>query len=131
MLILMEPVLQLFSVTDKMQEIAWDWQMQESSAQLKEEQRELEELQNEQIRSGVCRELEKQITRQIQNMGGEPERVRVTLNETEAGMIERVEIFLKQSMEKEEACSRQIQEYWDLKEEQIVIQTEQERADGT
>lgn len=131
MLILMEPMLQLFSVTDKMQEIVWNWQMQESSTQLQEEQRELEELQNEQIRSGVCRELEKQIMQQIQNMGGEPERVQVTLNEMEAGQIERVQICLKQSMEKEAACIRQIQEYWDLKEEQIMIQTEQERADST
>ena len=53
MLIFLEPVLQMFSMTEKFDNAAWNWQMQERSAQLKEEQKALAELQNEQIRLGT------------------------------------------------------------------------------
>lgn len=128
MLIFLEPVLELFSATEKIQDAAWKWQIQESSTQLKEEQEALAEFQNEQVRAGVCRELEKQITQQIEHWDGEPENVKVTVKESQDIEIEKVEIILKQQMKQEAACRSELQAYWGLEERQLVIRSEREGA---
>lgn len=123
MLIFLEPVLQIFSMTEKFDNAAWNWQMQERSAQLKEEQKALAELQNEQIRLGTCRELEHQVAQLIKNMGGEPDTVLVTLQAETEEKIERVEIVLEKEMEQKDLCRKQIQVYLGLTESQIVIRS--------
>ena len=60
-LVLFQPVLQIFSFEGKLEQAVWKWQIKEESMQLQEARKELEELQNEQIRQSYCRELERQI----------------------------------------------------------------------
>lgn len=120
MLIFLEPVLQLFAGTERIQDSVWKWQIQESTASLREEQKELAELQNDQIRKEVSRKLEDQIAQQIRGWGGEAESVDVTIaDQTES--IEKVEIVLKQNMTNEKACREELQAYWGLQAQQIII----------
>ena len=60
-LVLFQPVLQIFSFEGKLEQAVWKLQIKEESMQLQEARKELEELQNEQIRQSYCRELERQI----------------------------------------------------------------------
>ena len=119
-LIFLEPVLQLFDGRERIQDIVWNWQIQESAASLREEQRELAELQNNQIRKEASRKLEEQITLQIRRWGGEAERVDVTIAD-QAESIEKVEIVLKQNVTNEKACREELQAYWGLQAQQIII----------
>ena len=96
-LVLFQPVLQVFSLDRKLEQAAWKWQIREESVQLQEAQKELEELQNEQIRQSYCRELERQIQDSTEYCGGKVQRVQVTLSQGENMQIEKVKICLMEN----------------------------------
>ena len=70
-LVLMQPVLQMFSMDERMDQITWKWQILEESRNLREAQTELAEFQNQQIQTGVKEELERQVRILVQDYGGE------------------------------------------------------------
>ena len=93
-LVLFQPVLQVFSLDGKLEQAVWMWQIRGESVQLQEARKELEELQNDQIRQGFCRELERQIQERTEYYGGKVQKVQVILSQGESMQIEKVEICL-------------------------------------
>ena len=69
-LVLMQPVLQMLSMDERMDQITWKWQILEESRNLREAQTELAEFQNQQIQTGVKEELERQVRILVQDYGG-------------------------------------------------------------
>ena len=96
-LVLFQPVLQIFSFEGKLEQAVWKWQIKEESMQLQEARKELEELQNEQIRQSYCRELERQIQERTEYYGGKVQRVQVTLSQGENMQMEKVKICLMEN----------------------------------
>ena len=80
-LVLMQPVLQMFSMDERMDQITWKWQILEESRNLREAQTELAEFQNQQIQTGVKEELERQVRILVQDYGGAVEEVDVQIEE--------------------------------------------------
>ena len=92
-LVLMQPVLQMLSMDERMDQIIWKWQIQEESRNLREAQTELAEFQNQQIQTGVKEELERQVRILVQDYGGAVEEVDVQIEEN--GEITSVQIRLQ------------------------------------
>ena len=80
-LVLMQPVLQMLSMDERMDQITWKWQILEESRNLREAQTELAEFQNQQIQTGVKEELERQVRILVQDYGGAVEEVDVQIEE--------------------------------------------------
>ena len=80
-LVLMQTVLQMLSMDERMDQITWKWQILEESRNLREAQTELAEFQNQQIQSGVREELERQVRILVQDYGGAVEEVDVQIEE--------------------------------------------------
>ena len=97
-LVLMQPVLQMLSMDERMDQITWKWQILEESRNLREAQTELAEFQNQQIQTGVKEELERQVRILVQDYGGAVEEVDVQIEEN--GEIISVQIRLQKK------CSR-------------------------
>ena len=110
MLVLFRPVLQAFSLTGKLEQNAWKWQIQEESSQLQEAQKELGEFQNDQIRRSYCRELESQIADRVQYHGGAVKEVRVTVSGEDITDIRRIQIWLEKEPEDEQKLREELAE---------------------
>ncbi len=120
-LVLFQPVLQVFSLGGKLEQAVWRWQIREESVQLQEAQKELEELQNDQIRQSFCRELERQIQERTQSYGGKVQRVQVTLSQGESMQIEKVEVYLLENPSGENRLRETLAASYDLHLSQVQI----------
>ena len=109
-LVLMQPVLQMLSMDERMDQIIWKWQIQEESRNLREAQTELAEFQNRQIQTGVKEELERQVRILVQDYGGAVEEVDVQIEEN--GEITSVQIRLQKEMQQIEECRTQLDSDW-------------------
>lgn len=119
-LVLMQPVLQMLSMDERMDQITWKWQILEESRNLREAQTELAEFQNQQIQTGVKEELERQVRILVQDYGGAVEEVDVQIEEN--GEIISVQIRLQKEMQQIEECRTQLAVCLDLDRKQITIQ---------
>ena len=119
-LVLMQPVLQMFSMDERMDQITWKWQILEESRNLREAQTELAEFQNQQIQTGVKEELERQVRILVQDYGGAVEEVDVQIEEN--GEIISVQIRLQKEMQQIEECRKQLAVCLGLDRKQITIQ---------
>lgn len=122
MLVLMQPLFQMFSMEDAIRHTTWEWEIGQDSAMLARAQEELAELQNQQIQEELSRELERQITELAAFYGGETKEVLVTTEE-QGSEICRVEILLSKDMEKQEMLKGQLAASFGLNSEQIIIRT--------
>lgn len=123
-LVLMQPVLQMLSMDERMDQIIWKWQIQEESRNLREAQTELAEFQNQQIQTGVKEELERQVRILVQDYGGAVEEVDVQIEEN--GEITSVQIRLQKEMQQIEECRTQLAVCLGLDRKRITIQIEKE-----
>ena len=121
MLVLFQPVLQTFSLDGKLEQAADKWQIREESIQLQEEQKELEELQNEQIRQNYCRELERQIRDRTEYCGGKVQKVQITIGQGESMQIEKVEICLLENLPGRNRLREELAASYGLRISQIQI----------
>ena len=119
-LVLMQPVLQMLSMDERMDQITWKWQIQEESRNLREAQTELAEFQNQQIQTGVKEELERQVRILVQDYGGAVEKVDVQIEEN--GEITSVQIRLQKEMQQIEECRTQLGVCLGLDRKRITIQ---------
>ena len=119
-LVLMQPVLQMLSMDERMDQIIWKWQIQEESRNLREAQTELAEFQNQQIQTGVKEELERQVRILVQDYGGAVEEVDVQIEEN--GEIISVQIRLQKEMQQIEECRTQLAVCLGLDRKRITIQ---------
>ena len=119
-LVLMQPVLQMLSMDERMDQITWKWQILEESRNLREAQTELAEFQNQQIQTGVKEELERQVRILVQDYGGAVEEVDVQIEEN--GEIISVQIRLQKEMQQIEECRTQLAVCLSLDRKQITIQ---------
>ena len=119
-LVLMQPVLQMLSMDERMDQITWKWQIQEESRNLREAQTELAEFQNQQIQTGVKEELERQVRILVQDYGGAVEEVDVQIEEN--GEIISVQIRLQKEMQQIEECRTQLAVCLGLDRKRITIQ---------
>lgn len=131
-LVLTGPVLQVLSLGEPLKTSMWKWEIQEKGMELQEAQKELTELQNSQINNVFCQETQKQIDSIVVYYGGKAKNITVTAKSGEPGAIEKAEILLEEPMDKtrKRACMAVLMAYLNLKEEQIIIQTEKEGQDG-
>ena len=120
-LVLFQPVLQVFSLDGKLEQAAWKWQIREESVQLQEAQKELEELQNEQIRQSYCRELERQIQERTEYYGGKVQRVQVTLSQGENMQMEKMEVYLLENPKGKNRLRENLAASYDLRLSQVQI----------
>lgn len=128
LVVLLHPVLQISSLMERVQERTWRWQIQEESRQLQEAQKELAQLQNEQIRKTYCRELERQIKEQVEYENGEVIQVEVTLQSQSQSQIRQVEILLKEEMQQTGQLRAQLAADYGLRESQIHIRCAQKHV---
>lgn len=128
LVVLLHPILQMCSFTERVQERTWRWQIQEESRQLQEAQKELAQLQNEQIRKNYRRELERQIQERVKYGNGEAVQVEVTLQNDSQSQIRQIEILLKEDMEQTEQLRAQLASDYGLKESQIHIRCVQKKV---
>lgn len=119
-LVLMQPVLQMLSMDERMDQITWKWQILEESRNLREAQTELAEFQNQQIQTGVKEELERQVRILVQDYGGAVEEVDVQIEEN--GEIISVQIRLQKEMQQIAECRTQLAVCLGLDRKQITIQ---------
>lgn len=119
-LVLMQPVLQMLSMDERMDQITWKWQIQEESRNLREAQTELAEFQNQQIQTGVKEELERQVRILVQDYGGAVEKVDVQIEEN--GEIISVQIRLQKEMQQIAECRTQLAVCLGLDRKRITIQ---------
>lgn len=120
-LVLFQPVLQIFSFEGKLEQAVWKWQIKEESMQLQEARKELEELQNEQIRQSYCRELERQIQERTEYYGGKVQRVQVTLSQGENMQMEKMEVYLLENPKGKNRLRENIAASYDLRLSQVQI----------
>ena len=120
-LVLFQPVLQIFSFEGKLEQAVWKWQIKEESMQLQEARKELEELQNEQIRQSYCRELERQIQERTEYYGGKVQRVQVTLSQGENMQMEKMEVYLLENPKGKNRLRENLAASYDLRLSQVQI----------
>lgn len=120
-LVLFQPVLQIFSFEGKLEQAVWKWQIKEESMQLQEARKELEELQNEQIRQSYCRELERQIQERTEYYGGKVQRVQVTLSQEENMQMEKMEVYLLENPKGKNRLRENLAASYDLRLSQVQI----------
>lgn len=120
-LVLFQPVLQIFSFEGKLEQAVWKWQIKEESMQLQEARKELEELQNEQIRQSYCRELERQIQERTEYYGGKVQRVQVTLSQGENMQMEKMEVYLLENPKGKNRLRENLAATYDLRLSQVQI----------
>ena len=120
-LVLFQPVLQIFSFEGKLEQAVWKWQIKEESMQLQEARKELEELQNEQIRQSYCRELERQIQERTEYYGGKVQRVQVTLSQGENMQMEKMEVYLLENPKGKNRLRENLAASYDLRLLQVQI----------
>lgn len=120
-LVLFQPVLQIFSFEGKLEQAVWKWQIKEESMQLQEARKELEELQNEQIRQSYCRELERQIQERMEYYGGKVQRVQVTLSQGENMQMEKMEVYLLENPKGKNRLRENLAASYDLRLSQVQI----------
>lgn len=120
-LVLFQPVLQIFSFEGKLEQAVWKWQIKEESMQLQEARKELEELQNEQIRQSYCRELERQIQERTEYYGGKVQRVQVTLSQGENMQMENMEVYLLENPKGKNRLRENLAASYDLRLSQVQI----------
>lgn len=120
-LVLFQPVLQIFSFEGKLEQAVWKWQIKEESMQLQEARKELEELQNEQIRQSYCRELERQIKERTEYYGGKVQRVQVTLSQGENMQMEKMEVYLLENPKGKNRLRENLAASYDLRLSQVQI----------
>lgn len=120
-LVLFQPVLQIFSFEGKLEQAVWKWQIKEESMQLQEARKELEELQNEQIRQSYCRELERQIQERTEYYGGKVQMVQVTLSQGENMQMEKVEVYLLENPKGKNRLRENLAASYDLRLSQVQI----------
>lgn len=120
-LVLFQPVLQIFSFEGKLEQAVWKWQIKEESMQLQETRKELEELQNEQIRQSYCRELERQIQERTEYYGGKVQRVQVTLSQGENMQMEKMEVYLLENPKGKNRLRENLAASYDLRLSQVQI----------
>lgn len=120
-LVLFQPVLQIFSFEGKLEQAVWKWQIKEESMQLQEARKELEELQNEQIRQSYCRELERQIQERTEYYGGKVQRVQVTLSQGENMQMEKIEVYLLENPKGKNRLRENLAASYDLRLSQVQI----------
>ena len=120
-LVLFQPVLQIFSFEGKLEQAVWKWQIKEESMQLQEARKELEELQNEQIRQSYCRELERQIQERTEYCGGKVQRVQVTLSQGENMQMEKMEVYLLENPKGKNRLRENLAASYDLRLSQVQI----------
>ena len=120
-LVLFQPVLQIFSFEGKLEQAVWKWQIKEESMQLQEARKELEELQNEQIRQSYCRELERQIQERTEYYGGKVQRVQVTLSQGENMQMEKMEVYLLENPRGKNRLRENLAASYDLRLSQVQI----------
>lgn len=120
-LVLFQPVLQIFSFEGKLEQAVWKWQIKEESMQLQEARKELEELQNEQIRQSYCRELERQIQERTEYYGGKVQRVQVTLSKGENMQMEKLEVYLLENPKGKNRLRENLAASYDLRLSQVQI----------
>ena len=120
-LVLFQPVLQIFSFEGKLEQAVWKWQIKEESMQLQEARKELEELQNEQIRQSYCRELERQIQERTEYYGGKVQRVQVTLRQGENMQMEKMEVYLLENPKGKNRLRENLAASYDLRLSQVQI----------
>lgn len=124
MLLLFEPVLQMFSLTDRLERVTWKWQIQEEGAQFREEQKELEAFQEKQIRQGYCRELEKQIQKRTESYGGKVNAVQVDTQEEDAGQIRSIRISLSEELPEKDRLREELADGYGVAPSRIQIRVE-------
>lgn len=120
-LVLFQPVLQIFSFEGKLEQAVWKWQIKEESMQLQEARKELEELQNEQIRQSYCRELERQIQERTEYYGEKVQRVQVTLSQGENMQMEKMEVYLLENPKGKNRLRENLAASYDLRLSQVQI----------
>ena len=120
-LVLFQPVLQIFSFEGKLEQAVWKWQIKAESMQLQEARKELEELQNEQIRQSYCRELERQIQERTEYYGGKVQRVQVTLSQGENMQMEKMEVYLLENPKGKNRLRENLAASYDLRLSQVQI----------
>ena len=120
-LVLFQPVLQIFSFEGKLEQAVWKLQIKEESMQLQEARKELEELQNEQIRQSYCRELERQIQERTEYYGGKVQRVQVTLSQGENMQMEKMEVYLLENPKGKNRLRENLAASYDLRLSQVQI----------
>ena len=120
-LVLFQPVLQIFSFEGKLEQAVWKWQIKEESMQLQEARKELEELQNEQIRQSYCRELERQLQERTEYYGGKVQRVPVTLSQGENMQMEKMEVYLLENPKGKNRLRENLAASYDLRLSQVQI----------
>lgn len=120
-LVLFQPVLQIFSFEGKLEQAVWKWQIKEESMQLQEARKELEELQNEQIRQSYCRELERQIQERMEYYGEKVQRVQVTLSQGENMQMEKMEVYLLENPKGKNRLRENLAASYDLRLSQVQI----------
>lgn len=120
-LVLFQPVLQIFSFEGKLEQAVWKWQIKEESMQLQEARKELEELQNEQIRQSYCRELERQIQERTEYYGGKVQMVQVTLSQGENMQMEKMEVYLLENPKGKNRLRENLAASYDLRLSQVQI----------
>ncbi len=120
-LVLFQPVLQIFSFEGKLEQAIWKLQIKEESMQLQEARKELEELQNEQIRQSYCRELERQIQERTEYYGGKVQRVQVTLSQGENMQMEKMEVYLLENPKGKNRLRENLAASYDLRLSQVQI----------
>ena len=120
-LVLFQPVLQIFSFEGKLEQAVWKWQIKEESMQLQEARKELEDLQNEQIRQSYCRELERQIQERTEYYGGKVQRVQVTLSQGENMQMEKMEVYLLENPKGKNRLRENLAASYDLRLSQVQI----------
>lgn len=120
-LVLFQSVLQIFSFEGKLEQAVWKWQIKEESMQLQEARKELEELQNEQIRQSYCRELERQIQERTEYYGGKVQRVQVTLSQGENMQMEKIEVYLLENPKGKNRLRENLAASYDLRLSQVQI----------
>ena len=120
-LVLFQPVLQIFSFEGKLEQAVWKWQIKEESMQRQEARKELEELENEQIRQSYCRELERQIQERTEYYGGKVQRVQVTLSQGENMQMEKMEVYLLENPKGKNRLRENLAASYDLRLSQVQI----------
>lgn len=130
MLILFQPVLQAFSLEDRLEERTWKWQIQEEGAQFQEEQKELEIFQKEQIRKGYSRELEKQIQKRTEYYGGKVNTVQVDIQKEDAGQIQSIRISLLKELPETDRLREELADDYGIAPSQIRIWVENGTKDN-
>ncbi len=119
-LVLMQPILQFLSLNGTIRQHTFRWQIREEVESLQEAQKELEEIQNRQVREGLQRELEYQMKELIRYYGGEAEKVTV-LTETDSSQITEANIVLQKKMEQMEECRMELYTCFGLDKDKLTM----------